>query len=145
MGAETFATAPADSKRAVRRSRVLLSAKLRTPTGMIEGRLRDMSRKGALIECATMPPAGTDVTFERGKIRVPAKIAWAANGRIGLEFRYIIDESELLVHIGQTREPAASPHRFGRAALTLGMSAGERKAARTWSVTVGLTLPEQGD
>lgn len=145
MGDESFLQAEVNGKRSTKRARVLLSAKLKTPSGTINARLRDLSRKGALVECAATPPAGTEVTFERGTIRVPAYVAWSAHGRVGLQFHYIIDENELLVHIGRRPEPPASPYRFGRAALTLGMNMRERKAARAWSVAVGLTLPEQGD
>ncbi len=145
MGDESFLQAAVDGKRTAKRARVLLSASLRTPAGTITARLRDLSRKGALVECAATPPPGTEVTFERGTMKVPAHVAWSALGRVGLEFHYMIDESELLVHIGRRMEPAASPHRFGRAALTLGMNAKERKAAQAWSVAVGLNLPEQGD
>ncbi|MDQ8756294.1 PilZ domain-containing protein [Sphingosinicella sp. LHD-64] len=135
-----------NGKRGARRARVLLAAKIETPGGRIDGRLRDISRKGALIECATVPPAGTEVTFVRGKTTVPARIAWAADGRVGLEFHYMIDENELLVHIGRAKEPPASPPRYeGRSAITLGMNAKERKLAKAWSVTVGLNLPERGD
>jgi hypothetical protein len=145
MGNESFLKPATSGKRSAKRSLVLLSAKLETPAGTIAGRLRDLSRKGALIECRITPPAGTEVTFERGKTIMPAIVAWSANGRIGLEFKHMIDESELLVHIGRREESPVSPYRFGRAALTLGMNAKERKAAKAWSVAVGLTLPEQGE
>ena len=145
MGDKSLLQAGTDGARTARRARVLLSAKLRTPAGIISARLRDVSRKGALIECAVPPPLGTEVTFERGTTKVPARVAWSAHGRAGLQFHSMIDESELLVHIGRRAEPPASPYRFGRAALTLGMSAKERKAAQAWSVAVGLTLPERGD
>ncbi|MBX3561064.1 MAG: PilZ domain-containing protein [Sphingomonas sp.] len=145
MGDVSFLQAGTSGKRTAKRARVLLSAKLKTPAGTLTARLRDLSRKGALLECATTPPSGTEVVFERGATKVPANVAWSAHGRLGLEFHYMIDENELLVHIGRRTEPPASPYRFGRAALTLGMNAKERKAAQAWSVTVGLTLPERGD
>lgn len=148
MGAETFLNSAANGtsgKRSARRSRVLLAAKLETPVGLIDVRLRDLSRKGALVESAELPPVGTELVFQRGKTTVPARVAWASGGRIGLEFHYMIDESELLVHIGRAKEPAASQPRYGRSAITMGMNAKERKLAKAWSVTVGLTLPERGD
>lgn len=145
MGDESFLPAATGGKRTAKRARVLLSARLRTADGVIDARLRDLSRKGALVECRAVPPPGTEVTFERGATRVPAHVAWSAQGRAGLEFHSMIDESELLVHIGRRVEPAAPPYRFGRSALTLGMNAMERKAVQAWSVAVGLTLPERGD
>lgn len=143
MGAETFVKS--EGQRAARRARILLAAKLHTPAGTIPARLRDLSRKGALVECAKVPPAGTEVTFERGATTVPARVAWAAAGRVGLEFHYMIDESDLLVHIGRAKEPPTISERYSRAAITFGMSAKERKVAQAWSVAVGLNLPERGD
>ena len=48
MGVENFQNAPAGSKRSAKRARVLLAAKLQTPLGEVDARLRDLSRKGAL-------------------------------------------------------------------------------------------------
>jgi hypothetical protein len=143
MGAENFVTSAADGKRGAKRARVLLSAKLQTPAGTIAARLRDLSRKGALVECGATPPVGAEVIFERGKTTVPARVAWATGGRVGLAFDYQIDESELLVHIGGQKEQSAPAQRYGRSGLTLGMSARERKLAQAWSVAVGLNLPER--
>jgi hypothetical protein len=145
MGAETFLNTAANGKRSAKRARVLLAAKLETPGGLVDVRLRDLSRKGALVESAALPPAGTEVVFLRGKTTVPARVAWAAAGRVGLEFHYMIDEHELLVHIGRMKPPAESYPPLGRSAITMGMNARERKLARAWSVTVGLNLPERGD
>lgn len=146
MGAETFLNSMANGangQRGARRSRVLLTAKLETPAGLIAVRLRDLSRKGALVESSDLPSTGTEVVFQRGKTTVPARVAWTADGRIGLEFHYMIDESELLVHIGRAKEPPAIQPRYGRSAITMGMNAKERKLAKAWSVTVGLNLPER--
>lgn len=145
MGAENFVTSAAGGQRGAKRARVLLSARLQTPAGILDARLRDLSRKGALIECGAVPPVGAEVVFERGKTTVPARVAWAAAGRIGLEFEYLIDESELLVHITGGKERPAQPRRYGRSGITLGMSAEERRLAKAWSVAVGLNLPERGD
>ena len=145
MGVDPFIGQETSGKRGARRARVLLACKLKTPFGEVEGRLRDLSRKGALVECPNLPPAGTHVKFERGKTTVPARVAWSAAGRVGLEFEYLIDESELLVHIGRAKETPAINLRYSRSAITLGMSAKERKMAQAWSVAVGLNLPERGD
>src|SRR5688572_25322330 len=99
MGADTFFSRDTGGQRAARRARVLLAAKLITPSGEVDVRLRDLSRKGALIECAKQPPVGSEVTFVRGNTTVPARVAWAANGKIGLEFLFMIDEQEVLVQL----------------------------------------------
>jgi len=140
MGAENFVNASAEGKRSAKRARVLLSAKLRTSFGEVDARLRDLSRKGALVECAQVPPVGSEVVFIRGNTNVPARVAWTAKGRVGLEFEHMIDEHELLVHIG--RADKAAPPTYRRPALSADMSAQERKLAKAWSVAVGLNLPE---
>lgn len=144
MGAENFVNASAGSKRSAKRARVLLSAKLKTSFGEIDARLRDLSRKGALVECLQVPPAGSEVVFVRGATEVPARVAWAANDRVGLEFDHMIDEHELLVHIGKPdKTPVAAAYaQYRRSGLGQTMSAKDRKVARAWSVAVGLNLPE---
>jgi len=143
MGVENFPSAPAGSKRSAKRARVLLAAKLQTSFGEVEARLRDLSRKGALVECAQVPNVGSEVIFVRGETVVSARVAWAAGNRVGLEFDHMIDEHELLVHIGKpTKTTAAYPQSFRRPGLAQGMSVDQRKVAQAWSVAVGLNLPE---
>lgn len=142
MGVEPFENNVA-GQRSAKRARVLLAARLHTPDGIVPARLRDLSRKGALIECAAMPEVGVAVVFERGKTRVPATVAWIADGRIGLEFDQAIHENELLIHIGRPdRAKPATPY-FGRPGIMRGMSAKNRRVAQAWSVAVGLTLPDK--
>ena len=144
MGAETFVKSVDVGKRSARRSRVLLAATLVTDSGEIACRLRDLSRKGALIECAQVPAPGSELVFKRGGTVVPARVAWAGDRRIGLEFLRMIDEQEVLIHIGRGTTVAGKDinERYRRPALSGSMSAEEREAARSWSVAVGLTLPE---
>ena len=80
MGVENFSSTAA-GKRSAKRARVLLAAKLETAWGETEARLRDLSQKGALVECANVPPVGSEVVFVRGNTRVPARVAWAGYGR----------------------------------------------------------------
>ncbi len=141
MGAENFVTTGVGGKRASRRSRVLLAAKLQTPIGELDCRLRDLSRKGALIECATMPPVGTEVTFVRGSIVVPARVAWCGGGRVGLEFMFMIDEQEMLVQLKRKTADNGNYERFRRPGLNEDLSEDARQLAQKWGITVGLTLP----
>lgn len=138
MGVENFGGASVGGKRAAKRARVLLAARLETQWGEVEARLRDLSQKGALIECHQVPPVGSEVVFVRGATRVPARVAWAGENRIGLEFNYEIDEQEVFVHIG--KRPEAKPVSYRRPGLK--SAADDLRAARTWGATVGLTLPE---
>ena len=140
MGAENLVTMAVGGKRGARRARVLLAAKLQTPFGEVECRLRDLSRKGALVECQTLPPVGSEVTFIRGSTIVPARVAWTAAGRVGLEFLFMIDEQEVLVQLNR-KTGGQNLERFRRPGLNEGMSEEERKLARAWGVTVGLTVP----
>lgn len=146
MGAENFVNASAGSQRSAKRARVLLSAKLKTSFGEVEARLRDLSRKGALVECLQIPPVGSEVVFVRGKIVVAARVAWASDDRVGLEFDHMIDEHELLVHVGRPSKAPRTSHfeqqSYKRPALGRGMSAEDRKNAQNWCVAVGLNLPE---
>src|SRR5207253_10468863 len=88
MSVENFGGTAVGGKRSGKRARVLLAARLETETGELEARLRDLSQKGALVECLEVPPVGSEVVFVRGATRVPARVAWAAADRIGLEFHH---------------------------------------------------------
>ena len=139
MGAENFVTNGTSGKRGARRARVLLAAKLKTPFGEVDCRLRDLSRKGALVECTKQPPVGSEVTFVRGPIIVPARVAWAGAGRVGLEFLFMIDEQDVLVQL-KRRSKDTSEDRYRRPGLGETMSESERKLAMAWGVTVGLNI-----
>jgi hypothetical protein len=140
MGVENFGSTSVGGKRAAKRARVLLAAKLETDSGEIEARLRDLSQKGALVECARMPPVGSAVVFVRGATRVPARVAWAGTDRIGLEFDHEIDEHEMLVQLG--KRPPPKPVSFRRPGFERPMSPEDFRTAQAWGATVGLTLPE---
>src|SRR5688500_19319122 len=128
MGAENFVTTGVGGKRTTRRARVLLAAKLKTPFGEVDCRLRDLSRKGALVECGKQPPVGSEVMFIRGSTVVPARVAWTATGRVGLEFLYMIDEQEVLVQL-KKNGGGQNGDRFRRPGLHEDMSDQERKLA----------------
>lgn len=141
MGVETFVDVPVAGKRSAKRARVLLACRLQTPTGEIDARLRDLSRKGALVECQKVPPVGSELVFTRNSVSVPARVAWAGSGRIGLEFAYMIDEQEVLVQLKRTTIDQQQP-RFRRPRLFgEDMSEQEKKLARMWAVSVGITVP----
>ncbi len=140
MGVQTFVDGPVAGKRRAKRARVLLAARLRIGASEIDARLRDLSQKGALVECQPTPQVGSEVVFTRGSISVPARVAWAGQGRVGLEFAYMIDESEVLVQLKRTSTDQNQP-RFRRPRLGEDMSEKDRKLARMWGVSVGIALP----
>ncbi|MEA3041217.1 MAG: hypothetical protein QOC65_706 [Sphingomonadales bacterium] len=140
MGVENIVKASMAAQRQAKRARVLLAGKLQTPYGEVDARLRDISSRGALVECGQVPPVGCEVVFSRGQTIVPARVAWSAAGRVGLEFRYPIDENEVLVQL--KKAPAAAAPRFRRPGLNEGISDDDLQVARAWGVTVGIALPE---
>ena len=107
----------------------------------IDARLRDLSRRGALVECQSVPPVGTELLFTRGNTSIPARVAWSGADRVGLEFAYMIDEQEVLVQLKRTSCDQNQP-RFRRARLFgEAMSDHEKKLARLWGASVGIALP----
>lgn len=141
MGVEPFVDGPVAGKRKEKRARVLLACRLHSHAGDVEARLRDLSRKGALVECQAVPAVGSEIVFSRGSISVPARVAWAGQGRVGLEFAYMIDENEVLVQLKRTTTDQNQP-RFRRPRLASeGMSEQEKKLARLWGVSVGIAVP----
>lgn len=136
MGAESGNGSAEESKRSVRRARVLLAARLKTSTGEIDARLRDLSQKGALVEADTELAMGDEVVFIRGATSVPARVAWTAKNRIGLEFLEAIDEAEMLVSVSK---PKARPsERFRRPRIAGGdLTDQECQLARVWGASVG--------
>ena len=144
MGVEGLSKPSDAGKRSHKRARVLLSAKLRTASGEVTVRLRDLSRKGALVECSGPMPPGADVVFARGSTVVAARIAWAHGSRIGLEFNEMIDESEVLVHIGRQASRPQETFRRPRI-LSEDMTSHERKLAQIWSKTVGIAVAAEQD
>ena len=146
MGVEQLPGRTEAGKRIYKRARVLLAAKLRTAGGEIDVRLRDLSRKGALVEASERLATGDEVVFVRGQTVVPARIAWTGGQRMGLEFLRLIDESEVLVHV--KRAPAAGTatkqaERFRRPRiLSEDMSDQDRRLAQVWAVSVGISVGE---
>lgn len=141
MGVEQFVDGQVAGKRKAKRARVLLAAKLQTSSGEIDARLRDLSRKGALVECQTVPPVGTELIFNRGSTSIPARVAWTGSDRVGLEFAYMIDEHEVLVQLKRTTNDQNQtrfrrPRLFGET-----MSHQEKQLARLWGASVGISIP----
>jgi hypothetical protein len=130
-------------QRREKRARVLLSAKLRTGAGELDVRLRDLSGKGALIECDAPPEQGTEVTFVRGETVVPSRVAWSSRGRAGLEFLRQICEREVLVHVAPMRKAPAEPKSGGRPRINAaGLSLAERRLMEAWQVAVGINIAD---
>ena len=100
--AEPCDEAAPDEREAERHS-VLLSAHLQCGVESVAVRLRNISRTGARVESAVLPPVGSIVRFSRGDLAVSARVVWTGRASLGLEFREAINEKELLVGIGRSQ------------------------------------------
>jgi hypothetical protein len=142
-----------ESSRSAKRARVLLAAKLETARGPVDARLRDLSCKGALLECRRPPAVGEEVVFSRGETVIPSRIAWTSSDRVGLEFKQPIEESEVLVHINRApqapqnhvqameRQMANADHR--RPNFSDRMTDYDRKLARVIGASLGVRLIDE--
>jgi PilZ domain len=144
MGAPELMGRAGIGQRDGKRSRVLLAAKLKTKHGEVEARLRDLSRKGALVECDDNLKLGEELVFVRGATVVPARIAWTGGNRIGLEFLKPIQEAEVLVHVKRIAAASTgkrpSDNRYRRPRLSSGLSDYERKLAHVIGTSLGVKL-----
>ena len=87
----------AASRRAAKRSRVMLSAAMTSGATEIPVVIRDVSSTGALIVSPVAPDVGSYVNLRRDPVAVVARVAWRDGRKIGLQFRGEIDESALLI------------------------------------------------
>ena len=71
--------------RSAPRFSIFLAAVLYQPTP-IPVRIRNMSVSGALIEGSQLPAAGSIVRLSRGSLSAKGCIAWAGEGRCGIQF-----------------------------------------------------------
>jgi len=72
--------------RRYKRDRVYLTAMLRWECGGVEVKLTNLSSLGTCAEFPGDLAPGTEVEISRGDFIVPARIAWAVEGKIGIEF-----------------------------------------------------------
>ncbi|MGN7161796.1 PilZ domain-containing protein [Sphingomonas sp. SAFR-052] len=70
-----------------RRDSVILNARIETPDGMVECRVRNLSQTGACIDNVGNLRAGDRVLVTMGMVHhVEASVRWANGGRAGLHF-----------------------------------------------------------
>jgi hypothetical protein len=79
-------TAAAPNNRLDERSNMFVMATLYAAGGSTPVRIRNISRSGALIEAAALPPVGTDVRLTRASLSVAGEIVWVDQHRAGLRF-----------------------------------------------------------
>lgn len=74
-----------DGRREPRKS-MFVMATIYAAAGSAPVKVRDLSSRGALIEGAVIPPAGTRVRLCRGSLSIGSEVVWANEGRAGLLF-----------------------------------------------------------
>jgi hypothetical protein len=99
----------AEARRARRDSMFLHVAIRRAATGeQIEGRVRNLSAEGMMVESTAAATAGEAVTIALKRIgEVEGTIAWVRDGRFGVRFSTPIDPRLARAPIGSARK---SPH-----------------------------------
>jgi hypothetical protein len=85
-------------RRSIRRFLVDCPASLRTVGGTHNGRITDLSEKGARFEAPALPPSGIDAMLDWGLNEVFCRIAWRKDGACGVSFEqeiptYLVEES----------------------------------------------------
>lgn len=73
-------------QRADMRSNMFVMATLYSDRGSAPVRIRNMSRGGALIESAVVPPEGSRVRLSRGSLSVRGEVVWRRDNRAGIRF-----------------------------------------------------------
>ncbi len=74
-----------------KRTHVFLRAMLRSVAGEMEVKLTNLSSLGACADYPAQLAPGEEVYLWRGDLTVPGRVAWAENGRIGVEFSRPLD------------------------------------------------------
>lgn len=68
------------------RKSMFVMATIYAAAGSAPVKVRDMSSRGALIEGAVIPAAGTEVRLCRGSLSIASEVVWSREGRGGLVF-----------------------------------------------------------
>ena len=68
------------------RSNIFVMATLASGSGSNPVKVRNLSSSGAMVEGASLPSIGQNVTLRRGSLHADAVIVWCGNGRAGLHF-----------------------------------------------------------
>lgn len=93
-----------DSREAPR-TRVFLTATLRTSAREYRVRLRDLSATGARVEAGELPPRDADVVIERGGFTGFGHMVWTDGSHGGLAFEEPLADDDLFATINALRIP----------------------------------------
>ena len=78
-----------------KRTRVLMTGVLVTPTGTQKVTIRDVSRSGAQVMSKDKIPNGCDILFKRGSLLAAAHVAWVSGDEAGLRFYRELSPDEI--------------------------------------------------
>ena len=86
---------PADSARAGRRTRVLMTGTLLTPKCAHKVVIRDVSPTGAHVSALDYIDAGCDAILKRGSLFAAARVAWTDGKEAGISFYRELSPAEV--------------------------------------------------
>ena len=125
-----------------RRSNVLMAAFVDCDGASVTVKLRNLSKDGALVEAAALPPVGAEVRFRKGELALSGHVAWETGARAGIAFDHPLDPESVLRHVPKPRQRLVLDHRRPRL-RGQDLTPGERKLAEEW--IFGTPLPRIGD
>jgi hypothetical protein len=94
----------ASEQREQPRSSMFLACILRTASGQVPVRIRNMSPSGALVEAPMAALVSTPVQLIRGSLQVRATVTWASGHRCGLRFASEVVVAAWLKAAGPTHQ-----------------------------------------
>ena len=86
------------------RANVFLTATLDERGKATAVRIRNISRRGALVDAPLLPPVGTRVRLMRGRLTAAGQLAWAGAGQAGLNFDCEIDVASWVQRAGNVEQ-----------------------------------------
>lgn len=99
--------------RRTERTHLFLVAALSFARASTPVRVRNLSATGALVEGASLPPAGTAVFLRRGEREAAGTIIWLEPGKAGLRFAGLVDVQAWLPAKGSKRQTEVDRIAFG--------------------------------
>ena len=123
-----------------RRSNVLLTAIVESGGATLPVKLRNLSAYGALVEGASLPPAGVEVTFCRKELSVTGRVAWVSGRQAGIAFASELEPEQVLRHVPPMRQRIQP--KFRRPGLVKHeLNAEEQRVVDSWVWNTGPCKP----
>jgi len=120
------------------RARVAMEASVDTIHGRSSAFILNLSCHGAMVQSEEVLSRGTDLVLKCGPLDVMGKIAWARDGRLGIEFDEPVSEDVVI----ELRQLADDISRYARPSLkgrpgfaARPLTADELKVAGEWATS----------